>query len=94
MAQGEYQWAKFELAREKAPAARKQKDEPKKKKKSPAVEANAEEEGVERVAPPVRTRAIPSAAQGCSDRLRVQDLEEEMQGMFGGAGSEEVRSTQ
>jgi len=51
--QGEYQWAKFELAREKAPAARKQKDEPKKTKKKAAVVEEAKAEDVaERVAPP------------------------------------------
>jgi hypothetical protein len=68
--QGEYQWAKFELAREKTSAPRKSTQQSKKKKKKKQQEEEEEEaqeeEVLEIVAPP--------------------DLEEEMQGMFGGAG--------
>jgi hypothetical protein len=71
--QGEYQWAKFELAREKTSAPRKSTQQSKKKKKKKQQEEEEEEaqeeEVLEIVAPP--------------------DLEEEMQGMFGGAGDGE-----
>lgn len=71
---GEYQWAKFELAREKAPPTRRKGAEGKTKEKKNAGGT----EGGELAAEAVDLVAAP-----------MVDLEEEMQDLFGEVGEEE-----